>query len=108
MIIEIRIANKKYQLNCRENEQGKILEYADLLDQRITELKEDLTDVGNENLLVIAGIMLEKELQEKKYLLQDEQKQQLFNEDDLYDALSEQMDNITSFIEKISKKIENL
>ena len=32
----------------------------------------------------------------------------LFNEDDLYDALSEQMDNITSFIEKISKKIENL
>ena len=108
MIIEIRIANKKYQLNCRENEQDKILEYADLLDQRITELKEDLTDVGNENLLVIAGIMLEKELQEKKYLLQDEQKQQLFNEDDLYDALSEQMDNITSFIEKISKKIENL
>ncbi|MFM6972598.1 MAG: cell division protein ZapA [Alphaproteobacteria bacterium] len=108
MIIEVRIANKKYQLNCRENEQGKILEYADLLDQRITELKEDLTDVGNENLLVIAGIMLEKELQEKKYLLQDEQKQQLFNEDDLYDALSEQMDNITSFIEKISKKIENL
>jgi len=108
MIIEIRIANKKYQLNCRENEQDKILEYADLLDQRIMELKEDLTDVGNENLLVIAGIMLEKELQEKKYLLQDEQKQQLFNEDDLYDALSEQMDNITSFIEKISKKIENL
>lgn len=108
MIIEVRIANKKYQLNCRENEQDKILEYADLLDQRIVELKEDLTDVGNENLLVIAGIMLEKELQEKKYLLQDEQKQQLFNEDDLYDALSEQMDNITSFIEKISKKIENL
>lgn len=108
MIIEIRIANKKYQLNCRENEQDKILEYADLLDQRIMDLKEDLTDVGNENLLVIAGIMLEKELQEKKYLLQDEQKQQLFNEDDLYDALSEQMDNITSFIEKISKKIENL
>jgi len=108
MIIEVRIANKKYQLNCRENEQDKILEYADLLDQRIMELKEDLTDVGNENLLVIAGIMLEKELQEKKYLLQDEQKQQLFNEDDLYDALSEQMDNITSFIEKISKKIENL
>ncbi|MFZ9469991.1 MAG: cell division protein ZapA [Rickettsiales bacterium] len=108
MIVEVRIANKKYQLNCQEQEHEKILEYADLLDQRIVELKEDLTDVGNENLLVIAGIMLEKELQEKKYLLQDEQKQQLFNEDDLYDALSEQMDNITSFIEKISKKIENL
>lgn len=108
MIIEVRIANKKYQLNCQAQEQGKILEYADLLDQRIVELKEDLTDVGNENLLVIAGIMLEKELQEKKYLLQDEQKQQLYNEDDLYDALSEQMDNITAFIEKISKKIENL
>lgn len=108
MIVEVRIANKKYQLNCQEQEYEKILEYADLLDQRLVELKEDLTDVGNENLLVIAGIMLEKELQEKKYLLQDEQKQQLFNEDDLYDALSEQMDNITSFIEKISKKIENL
>ena len=52
MIVEVRIANKKYQLNCQEQEHEKILEYADLLDQRIVELKEDLTDVGNENSVI--------------------------------------------------------
>jgi cell division protein ZapA (FtsZ GTPase activity inhibitor) len=65
MIIEVRIGKNKYKLNCRADESDNILEYADRLDSRVKDLEENLEDISENNLLVIAGLMLEQELQQK-------------------------------------------
>ena len=108
MIIEVRIGKNKYKLNCRADESDNILEYADSLDSRVKDLEENLEDISETNLLVIAGLMLEQELQQKIDQMSGELKQQLYSEDDLYEALSEQMENITNYVQKIITKIENL
>ena len=84
------------------------MEYADRLDYRYRELQENIEDIGENHLLVITGLMLEQELQQKTDQMSGELKQQLYNEDDLYEALSEQMENITNYVQKITTKIENL
>ncbi len=108
MIIEVRIGKNKYKLNCRIDESDNILEYADRLDSRVKDLEENLEGVSENNLLVIAGLMLEQELQQKIDQMSGELKQQLYSEDDLYEALSEQMENIINYVQKITTKIENL
>jgi len=107
MIIEVRIGKNKYKLNCRSDESENILEYADRLDSRVKELQENIEDVNEAHLLVIAGLMLEQELQDKTDQMSGELKQQLYSEDDLYEALSKQMENITNYVKKITAKIEN-
>jgi cell division protein ZapA len=107
MIIEVRIGKNKYKLNCRPDESENILEYADRLDSRVKELEENIEDVNEAHLLVIAGLMLEQELQDKTDQMSGELKQQLYSEDDLFEALSEQMENITNYVKKITAKIEN-
>jgi cell division protein ZapA (FtsZ GTPase activity inhibitor) len=84
------------------------LEFADRLDSRVKDLQENIEDISDNHLLVIAGLMLEQELQDKTDQMSGELKQQLYNEDDLYEALSEQMENITTYVKKITTKIENL
>lgn len=108
MIIEVRIGKNKYKLNCRPDESDNLLEFADRLDSRVKELQENIEDISDNHLLVIAGLMLEQELQDKTDQMSGELKQQLYNEDDLYEALSEQMENIINYVQKITKKIENL
>lgn len=108
MITEIRIGKKKYKINCSENEKNDILIYADRLDSRVRELKEDLENENDENILIIAGIMLEQELQQAKDTLNGESKKASYNEDELYQALSDQMQTLTNYIKKLTHKIENL
>lgn len=108
MITEIRIGKKKYKINCQENEKNDILIYADRLDSRVRELKEDLENENDENILIIAGIMLEQELQQTKDTLNGESKKESYNEDELYQALSDQIQTLTNYIKKLTHKIENL
>ena len=98
----------KYKLNCRPDESDNLLEFADRLDSRVRELQDNIEDISDNQLLVIAGLMLEQELQQKTDQMSGELKHQLYSEDDLYEALSEQMENITNFVKKITAKIENL
>jgi len=107
MIIEISIGNQKYKLNCRANEANDIIEFADRLDQRVKTLQQNIENASDAHYLVIAGIMLEQELHQK---IQDFniEKSQLYTEDDLYEAISEQMDNVVYYIENIITKIEKL
>lgn len=107
MIIEISIGNQKYKLKCQVNEANDIVEFADRLDQRVKTLQQNIKNASDAHYLVIAGIMLEQELHHK---IQDFtiEKSQLYTEDDLYEAISEQMDNVVYYIENIITKIEKL
>jgi cell division protein ZapA (FtsZ GTPase activity inhibitor) len=107
MIIEISIGNQKYKINCRQNEVEDILEFADRLDRRIKELQHNIENVSDSHYLVVAGLMLEQELQQQ---IQDfnQKTSTLYTEDDLYEAISEQMDNVSYYIENIISKIEKL
>jgi cell division protein ZapA (FtsZ GTPase activity inhibitor) len=107
MIIEISVGNKKYKLNCRANEANDILNYADQLDQRVKELQQNIENASDAHYLVIAGLMLTQELQEQSQIHQ-QQIENLYTEDDLYEAISEQMENVVSYIEQLITKIEKL
>ena len=107
MILEVLIGGNKYKLECRPEESEIILECAERLDHRIQELQKNIENVSNSHLLVIAGLMLEQELIERNQEFIEEKKQ-LYTEDELYEAMSEQMDNVADYIQKISKKIDKL
>jgi len=107
MILEVLIGKNKYKLECRPEESEFILECSDRLDQRIKELEENIENVSDSHLLVIAGLMLEQELIQKNQEFIEEKKL-LYTEDELFEAMSEQMDNVSNYIQKIITKIDKL
>jgi cell division protein ZapA (FtsZ GTPase activity inhibitor) len=108
MKINIRVGANNYSIICNENEHNEILDYADKLDNLFKEIKENIDTENDSHILIIAGIMLQKELAHKHELLSGDLKNQLYSEDDIYNALGEQMDNLANYIQKITKKIQDL
>ncbi len=113
-IVEIAVGKSKYKIECPENEQEKLLRLALRVDEKTKKISSHLKHADDKTLLAIAAITLEEELetQSNKALVENGE-EKIFDsenknkEDDTYDALSENIENIAIYIEKLAKKIEN-
>ena len=109
MVVDISIGKSSYKINCADGEQENILRFAANLNQRVNELS--LQSGGNQdekNLLVLIGLMMEEEIEKlESELPQEEFGGTSVDEEDIYDAVSENMENVADYIEKLIKKIRN-
>jgi cell division protein ZapA (FtsZ GTPase activity inhibitor) len=102
MVIEIPIGKSRYKINCEETEKEKFLHLANRLNQRINELSLQTKLADEKTLLVLSALMIEDELENKNDC---ENREEL--EQSTFDAMSDNMENIADYIEKLTKKIEN-
>lgn len=107
MIIEIPVGKSRYKITCEEAEKEKLFHLAERLNQRVNRLSTSLRNADEKTLLVIAGLMLEEELERTNHEDHDLDEGSKLNDQDMYDAVSENMENVSDYIEKLTKKIQN-
>lgn len=127
-VIEISIGKSKYKIECPEEEKSKLVHLAQKLDSRVKKLLPGLVNVDEKTLLVISALMAEDDLENKitksqqinyeekiveKILTSEEkldekiEEDKKLNDDDMYIAIAENIENVADYIEKLAKKIEN-
>lgn len=106
MIIEIPVGKSRFKITCEESEKEKLFHLAERLNQRVNRLSTSLRNADEKTLLVISALMLEEELERANGNEENDESPKL-NEQDMYDAVSENMENVADYVEKLSKKIQN-
>jgi len=101
MIIDLRILNSRYKINCAPEDEEKIRGLANQLNERLRDLESKMKNSDEKTLLLIAALSLQDQINES-----DEEKDGV-DKEELYDAISENIENVTSYIETISTKISN-
>jgi len=101
MIIDLRILNSRYKINCASEDEEKIRDLANQLNERLRDMESKIKTSDEKTLLLIAALSLQDQLNES-----NEEKEGL-EKDEIYESLSENIENVTSYIEKISNKISN-
>lgn len=106
-IIEIVVGRFKYKIDCPENEHTKLAHLARKLDERIKKLFGNLQNIDEKTLLVMTALTLEDELELKPHSNQENTAIEKIDDSEMYEALTENIENVALYIEKLAKKIEN-
>ena len=120
--IEIAIGKSLYKIDCLDSEKEKLLELAKKLNERVNKVSFSLRNADEKTILVTTALMLEGELERKNKNVPEVKKNVKAQEDvnkineeevskiteqDIYDAVSESMENVADYIEKLANKIKN-
>jgi len=100
---EVRIGYSNYKIECPKNEVEQLHQVSSKLDLKFRELSKQLKTFDEKTILVYLALMLEAELAKKNNIKPNNESQ----EDDIYDAVSENIENISQLIEKLTAKIAN-
>ena len=106
-IIEIAVGRLKYKIDCPENEHAKLTHLAHKLDERIKKSFGNLQNIDEKTLLVMTALTLEDELESKPHSNQESHAVEKIDDSEMYAALTENIENVALYIEKLAKKIEN-
>jgi len=101
MTIEIPVGKSRYQIPFREEDREHVFELSEKLNRRVNDLALSLKNADEKTLLVIAALMLQEELENAA------PQEEPSNEEEIYEAVANNMDNISSYIEKLINKIQN-
>lgn len=102
-LVEFNIGRSKYQIECPEAEKSRLLELAKKMNDRVNKLSQNFKNTDEKTLLVISSLMMEDEIELQNNYAKNSP--QINN--DAYESLTQNIDNMTNFIEKLAKKIEN-
>lgn len=103
MIIELPIGKSNYQISCESSEREKLSHLAEKLNKRLNRLGAKMPDTNEQTLLAVTALMLEAELEQAENSDEDAK----LNDEDMQEAVSETMENIADYVEKLTKKIES-
>ncbi len=106
MILELPIGKSNYKISCQASERKKLSYLAEKLNKRLNRLSSQIENVDEQTLLAIAALMMEDELENIENQDDSDEGMKL-NEQDLYDTVSETIENIADHVEKMTKKIQN-
>ncbi|MBP7710489.1 MAG: cell division protein ZapA [Rickettsiales bacterium] len=102
-MIELPIGKSNYQISCKQSEQEKLSHLAEKLNKRLNRLGSKIQDADEQTLLAVTALMLEGELEQAE----NSDEVAKLNDEDMQEAVSETMENIADYVEKLTKKIES-
>lgn len=103
MIVELPVGRSRYKITCAEGEEKKLLSLAARINKRVNDLSLTFRNADEKTLLLIAALDMQEALENS---IADDEEEKL-NQQDLYEAVSDNMDNIAEYIEKLITKIQN-
>ncbi len=83
----VKILDKEYQVACKPDERGALLQAAQYLDERMREIRQSGSVIGLERIAVMAGLNLSHELLQSRNKLAEQGV-----DDDLMQRLSDKLD----------------
>jgi cell division protein ZapA (FtsZ GTPase activity inhibitor) len=101
--VEVLIGKILYKIPCRAEEKEHVKHLAKKFNQRLNDVSTEIKTTDEALLLVAAALSMEDELEIKEAITQQEE----LGEQQVYEALSDNMENIADYIEKLTKKIQN-
>lgn len=110
MIIEIPVGKSRYKITCEESEKERLELLGKKLDKRVNQLAAQMKYTDEKTLLVITALMIEEELEHPSTNKQnsgDNEDEEKLTEEDVYTAVSENMENVARYIEKLTTKIQH-
>jgi cell division protein ZapA (FtsZ GTPase activity inhibitor) len=106
MIIELPIGKSNYQISCKHSEREKLSYLAEKLNKRLNRLSKETAETDEKTLLAMLALVVEEELEQSENKDDIDESPNL-NDQDVYDTVSETMENIADYIEKMTIKIQN-
>lgn len=97
-IVEFKIIDSKYQIECPDNEKSKLLDIAKKVNERIKKLQTHFKNCDEKTLLAISCLTLEDELESNK-----NPDQTIKN---LEDNISGDLDKLLNKLDLVAKNIE--
>ena len=94
VVVKVEIFNKMYPISCKEGEEDRVRRSAELLSKTIKELDSSNSDISENRLLVMAGLILS----DKINLQQDN--------DIVIDTLN--LNEMIKWLEKSSARLNNV
>ena len=92
--VEIKINGRQYQVSCEDGQEGHLTELAEYFDGKMTSLINEVGQIGDTSLMVMAGLLIAEELSDATQELKD---------------LRQEKDNdYANRINEISEKIEKI
>lgn len=107
MIIKIPIGESSYKIACKEKEKDRLLKIAEILDQKVSNLSMQLGDIDEKTLLVMTALMIQEELEREKEDKNSNIDDDKLDNQDIYDAVSNNIENITDHIKNLTKEIKD-
>ncbi len=116
--VEVAIGKSKYKIGCPDSEKEKLIETASRLNERVNRLSFSFRNTDEKTLLVLSALTIEEELHnaggikspgknpEKNPEKNNDESSQI-SDQDIFDAVSENMENMSGYLEKLTKKIRN-
>ena len=97
MFVEVLIGSSKYKIPCKESQKEKLLKVVEKLEARVENLSTKLGETDDSQLLAMAALLLEEELMHKSSS----------SNDDIYDEMSDNMENLTKKVKTLTEKIND-
>ncbi|MBU6140781.1 MAG: cell division protein ZapA [Proteobacteria bacterium] len=98
MTVEIKIGNSLYKIACAKKEEERLKNLAKHLNHRMNELKKSLKITDEKILLVMTALALEENLRSET--------EDKFDSNEMINLISDNIDNISDYIEKLTNKIQ--
>jgi cell division protein ZapA (FtsZ GTPase activity inhibitor) len=103
MIFEIELGKSTYKINCDSNQKEKLQKLAGNLNERLNKVSLHKKNADEKTLLAITALLLQEELEGEKFSNQS----QPTKDEEIYNAISNNIENIAQYLENLTKKIEN-
>lgn len=110
-VTQITVGKSKYTIECDDSQKERLLQLANKLHKKVSNLSASMGNTDEKTILVIAALMIEADLEEKLLTKTNELKSEVsehnLNEEDINNAISENLENVANQIDKLANKIRD-
>lgn len=114
-VVEIKVGNSKYKIECENSQKEKLLQLSEKLNKKVKEISTSLRSTDEKTVLVISALMLEEELEEIRSTKKEDADiteksdaaSSIIHQKDIQNALSNNMENISQRIDTLANKLRS-
>ena len=104
--VEIRINGRDYRIACEDGQESHLSNLAKYLDGKVTELVEEVGQIGDTSLMVMAGLLITDELSDTRDELEearnDAARETQSATDDTEERVAIRIDAVSERVEKLA------
>ncbi len=103
--VEIRINGRDYRIACEDGQESHLSNLAKYLDGKVTELVEEVGQIGDTSLMVMAGLLITDELSDTRDELEEARNDAAR---ETQSAVDETEERVADRIDAVSERVEKL
>ena len=103
--VEIRINGRDYRIACEDGQESHLSNLAKYLDGKVTELVEEVGQIGDTSLMVMAGLLITDELSDTRDKLEEARNDAAR---ETQSAVDDTEERVATRIDAVSERVEKL